>query len=566
MEYVEIIDFTITSPRVGWVYYTDTRVMLAVNVNTNDILWESDISGYLGEGNHLTLFLPEGLHRISATIRGERRNLNVFVAPQTGNFRSTPVHYSPLEIKAQQGMIYSYSHTHNGTVGSFALSPIQTATARGDLFAFGAQSPDLPHMDIRLPMPLSGAPVENSKAKRRSIGGGYDIGERREFFVVNTRNQLGPPHNLEAVLIHQSDVLSVWVPVSHLTSDSLLQQCIFTVETLIIPRVHAIWGRAADINGDGRLAILFSHTLNEEQVATGFFNPADFFMRNDNIQSNAYNPSSNEMDIIYVAIPNPDPRSSFSLENIVSTIAHEIAHASTFTTKTWNRIQNGDTSAAREELFLDEGWSHLTENLVGLGISGGNIRFLRRFLDNTSMYSFAGTNRAGQHDSVGMRGAITLFLSWLFWEAGGMTWDSNNPVELIDRGGIAFLQRMVGLRETGWNSIGQAFGRPTNILFNEMLTEINRYRITGNSFSYKTDPKTNEVVNFFVNMGIFYYAAGTASIHIGFPVASSVFEQSTLLPWSVAFYDAFYLPDTSLLTLNSARKSNDVFFSYSVRR
>ena len=63
------INFSITSPKQGWVYNDETKVMLAVNVNTQDVLWESNVSGYLGKGNHIILFLPEGQHRISAKIQ-----------------------------------------------------------------------------------------------------------------------------------------------------------------------------------------------------------------------------------------------------------------------------------------------------------------------------------------------------------------------------------------------------------------------------------------------------------------------------------------------------------------
>jgi hypothetical protein len=161
-----------------------------------------------------------------------------------------------------------------------------------------------------------------------------------------------------------------------------------------------------------------------------------------------------------------------------------------------------------------------------------------------------------------MRGAITLFLSWLFWEAGGMSWCNTNPVELIDLGGIAFLQRMVRLQETGWDSIGIAFGQPTNILFNELLAEINRYRISGCDYVYRTDPFTNEAVDFFVNMGIFYFS-GIDSVNIDFPVSSAAFENITLLPWSFAFYDVFHIPNDSLLTLSNTNNNGNVFFSYS---
>jgi len=565
--YVDTIDFAISSPKANWTYYEDTKIMLAVNVNTNDILWLSDVSGYLGEGNHLTLFLPAGFHRINAVIKGVIKEQHVIVLPNlsANGSRIILINHSPQEIIAKRGNYYSYSYANNGIINDFRILSMQGAVNHDMVFRLetnSLQSSDWPRNDIRLPMPQNSNLVNAVRKNMRSANG-YNIGARRDFFVVNTRYQLGSAHNLEAELIYQSELLSVWVTVLNRISEDLLNDFMHILNTHIIPRIESLWGKAADINGDGHIALLFSHTINDEELALGFFNPADFFLRNTDIQSSAYNPSSNEMDIIYAAIPDTNPDSSYSLENIIATIAHELTHASTFTTKTWNRLKNGDVLAVREELFLDEGWSHLTENLIGMGISGGNIRFLKRFFENTSMYSFNGVNRLGQLDSAGMRGAITLFLSWLFWEAGGISWNNANPVEFVDHGGISFLQKMVSLKETGWDSIGIAFGQPTNILFSKMLAEINRYILSGNIYTYKTDPLTGEAVDFFVNMGNLYNSAGSAFVNIGFPVMFSAFNRITLLPWSFVFYDVFHIPNDALIILDNTMNSGSVFFSYS---
>ncbi|MCL2139450.1 MAG: hypothetical protein FWH41_07975, partial [Treponema sp.] len=208
-------------------------------------------------------------------------------------------------------------------------------------------------------------------------------------------------------------------------------------------------------------------------------------------------------------------------------------------------------------LFLDEGWSHLTENLCGLGISGGNINFLKRYFEDTSMYSLCGPNRDGYDDSAGMRGAISLFLSWLFWEAGGLSWDSADPVKLIDQGGIAFLRRMVESPQAGWESIGLAFGKPVPRLFNDFLNGMHNYRISNRAYNYKTDPSTNEAVDFFVNMG--------GSVGVGFPRSSPALNAISLEPWSFAFFDQFMLEDDALLTLEAGKTAGSVFYSYSVR-
>ena len=562
------VDFSITSPKNGWTYYADTKIMLAVNVDTRDILWTSDISGNLGKGNHITIYLSEGLHCISAEIRGVKKEQYVQISNNSSASSSSSVliNYSPLDIMAKKGSYYSYSYSYNGTVSNFKISPIQTNPnpAAGLLFSpiNSPEPPDSFIKDIWLPIPKMGQYTDSIR-KRPLFVNDYNLGDKRSFYVINTQEQLGTPHYIEAELFYQSNLLAVWIPAEYQLSNAIIDECRLKVETHIIPRVQALWGEAADIDGDSRITLLFSNTINEEQLAIGFFNPSDFFERNTDAYSPAYNPASNEMDIIYVAIPDSAIDSPYSLENVIATIAHELTHASTFTAKTWNRIKNNET-ARREELFLDEGWSHLTENLCGLSVSGGNIKFLKRFFDNTSMYSFCGDNRMGQSDSAGMRGAVTLFLSWLFWEAGGMSWNSSDPVELIDLGGISFLKRMIELEETGWDSIGKAFGQPVDLLFNKMLNEINNYRISGDSYSYKIDPLTNEAVDFFVNMGNFDDINGTDIINIGFPAPSSAFDNNTLLSWSFVFYDMFVIPNDTFLILNNTANKGSVFFSYKI--
>jgi hypothetical protein len=288
----------------------------------------------------------------------------------------------------------------------------------------------------------------------------------------------------------------------------------------------------------------------------GFFNPADFFKRNTDSSSSAYNPASNEMDIIYVAVPDSNSDSSYSPASIIATIAHELTHAITFSEKTWKRLASGNADAPREELFLDEGWSHLTENLCGYGVSGGNIKFLRRYFDDTAAYSFCEANRYGQDDSAGMRGAMTLFLSWLFWRQGGMTWDSADPTRLVDGGGIAFLRRMLASSTTGWESIGQAYGEATDTLFQAMLAEINHARMHGSVYHFKPDPINGEPLDCFPNMG-------SGASYVGFPKLYPLSEVSSLVPWSYMPFEPCLGARDAALVINARAFNGTVYYACS---
>ena len=564
------VDFAITSPKQGWTYYDDTKIMFAINKNTNDITWSSNISGHLGKGNHFAAYLPEGAHIITAEVKNVKKVSSVLIFPYALSDRSILINYSPIEIMLKKGKYNSFLYTNEGTIKNFIFGKEITFPINNNSQSNDNITKNVNQLSRCIHLPVPKAYRYTKDVKRQIMAFDEDnfndndtISETtRSFFVVNTVQQLGAPHIIDAVLLYQSSNLSIWFP-SHCSIESVIfWSFIRTAETIILPRLELLLGKHADIDGDGRIAILFSETINNENLATGFFNPVDFFARNNNALSDMYNPWSNEMDIIYLAVPNDDYASPFSLQNITATLAHELAHACTFTVKTWNHAFNDNANINREELFLDEGWSHLAENLTGLGISGGNIKFLNRFLENTPAYSFCGANIFGQNDSVGMRGAITLFLSWLFWKSGGISWNENNPVNLIDLGGIAFLQKMLEIPETGWESIGKAYGQPVNILFKEMLDEINHHIKTNNVYNYTIDPVTNEAVDFFVNMGKINVPNSNEIITIGLPNTFAIDTEKSLLSWSCIFFNQFNYESDVLLTLISGNRNGNIFFSY----
>lgn len=201
----------------------------------------------------------------------------------------------------------------------------------------------------------------------------------------------------------------------------------------------------------------------------GFFNSADFFTRNVDKSSSHYNPFSNECDIIYAAIPESLDEGTFSASAITATLIHEITHAINFTNKTYNKLLLGKSELV-EEIFLNEGLSHLSESLCGYGVSGGNNRFVNYYLNNMAYFSFAGNDYLGRTDSAGCRGATCLFLYWLF------------------------LQSVVASESTGWNSIGEYFKKDTDFLFKEFCAELFN-KGTAALFDQKLrDPTTGEFV------------------------------------------------------------------------
>ncbi|GHU54634.1 hypothetical protein FACS189442_1160 [Spirochaetia bacterium] len=358
------------------------------------------------------------------------------------------------------------------------------------------------------------------------------------------------PHEYESEMIYSGNRYIIWKTGDTVISAETLNYITGKLDELVMPRVTAIWGEWADVDQNNKITLLFSRSINTENKATGFFNSDDLYSRDIDTASGAYNPYSNEADIIYLAAPEEGSDSSYSKETILATIAHELTHVINYTQKTYRNNE------FIEEVFLDEGWSHLSENLCGLGISGGNIYFLEEYFRNTANFSFCTANKSGQYDSAGMRGAMTLFLSYLFWKSGGMEIDNAGMGGVIDTGGIAFLKKMVGLEETGWTSIGTAYGNSIDDLFLEFSHDLNKNRINPEDFNYKTDPYTGEAIEFFSKMRI----ASDGTDRMVNPQIINT-KITTLLPWSICYFEPLVLADSSRIKVKSESVSGSVFFN-----
>ena len=550
------VSYSIASPKSGWTYYDDNKVLLSLNINTHEIKWHSSIDGYLGEGNHLLAYLSPGGHTISSSVSGTKKTVQINVLRRNiipGGEIKTIVNYSPFEQICPAGKAYSYLMTLDGTITGFRMD----STARKSLLqgmAINGGLPDPVSRDMRIEVKRTPAILLMDGNKKEQMRQGFRLlGENKKmFYVPNTSSSYALPHELSAVLFHSSDKLQVWIPEFETIDKGLLSECIQEVEEVILSRLEQIWGKAADINQDGTLAILVSKTINDERVAIGFFNPADFYRRETDVNSNAYNPDSNEMDIIYIAAPD-NTSSSYNKESIIATIAHEVTHAITYTQKTWEKELAGKTNVKREDLFLDEGLSHLSEVLCGIGFSGGTVKYMQRYFENTADYSFCGRDVYGRDDSVGMRGAITLFLSWLFWAKGGMEYSGADPSAVIDTGGIRFLKELVNSDGTGWENIGKIAGTTTDKLFEAMAAEINRLRIKDELYQYKTDALTGEPAAVFANM----VYKGTFT---GFPAQYNITKSVSTRPWSLVFFDPFVLENRGIITLLSTEQKGISYF------
>jgi hypothetical protein len=166
-----------------------------------------------------------------------------------------------------------------------------------------------------------------------------------------------------------------------------------------------------------------------------------------------------------------------------------MTHLINFTNTVFFKVQKGE-AAPQFELFLDEGLSHLSESLCGFGQSGGNVYFVNSYLKESENYSFCASDVFGREDSTQRRGAVCLFLYWLFQKAGGASWNEDGSI--TDGGGISFLHSLIQNYEKDWNSLGLYFNKLSDLIYKEFCTEMYLNKISEIFDFDLIDPATKE--------------------------------------------------------------------------
>ena len=144
-------------------------------------------------------------------------------------------------------------------------------------------------------------------------------------------------------------------------SDTEAEDIGMTFDASIHPTNRGAFGTESDINHDGKVAILMSPVINAMPcsgcIILGFFNPTD-------LHPGVVNPAcTNGMEIFYTLVPDPD-RKEESIESIKSTLAHEFQHMILYNYRILV-YGEGFIDTYMEELWLNEGLSHIAEDLNG---------------------------------------------------------------------------------------------------------------------------------------------------------------------------------------------------------
>jgi hypothetical protein len=153
-----------------------------------------------------------------------------------------------------------------------------------------------------------------------------------------------------------------------------------TMDTLVHPVDTAAFGAPSDIDGNQRVGILFTKAVNEltpqgaGSIVLGFYYVRDLLPKQSPFGDC---PGSNVAEMFYILVPDPNGtvnnnvRSKALVQGIVAgTIGHEYQHLINAS----RRMYINDAPSVDEEVWLNEGLSHIAEELLFYRSSGSSPR------------------------------------------------------------------------------------------------------------------------------------------------------------------------------------------------
>lgn len=393
----------------------------------------------LGYGTRWRGQLEPGLHRVSIRHEGNEQSIDLSVSEM----------FSKTQVRTFRGDL---TKELQFPLGKYALLWGNTSDEKVNL----SEQPDVKRniedrhgtLDERLRLNeiellhLQPAKVPGDSAYF-SLKSLPSIGTERKFGMLNL-NTYGADE-ITATLHSVGTNTLVYIENIEDVDVEAIDLIVAAYEDHIYERVTTFFGNFSDVDDNGRVILLFSRRLNEARKAVGYFYGGDLLLRSEE------NPTSNEAEILYLGVP--EDNFNFSISSLAATSCHETQHLINMARKTLPRLENG--APPFETVAMNEGLSHLAEDICGYNRLGGNLAFAARFLQSPHTVSLTANALNGQGDSIERRGAAYLFLRYALEKAGGYSFSSN---ELKDDGGITFVNALVETEGAGIDNIAQQLG------------------------------------------------------------------------------------------------------------
>lgn len=314
---------------------------------------------------------------------------------------------------------------------------------RGDEFHFGLMEWGRRNRARLAPAAVAMQRRTQSGARFSMLAAVPVVGDRITL-NVEVDNACSSPKNISArvaaVSTHAVVVVDTANPVGGFTDDQF-RHIATTFDTLVYPVDTLNFGPPADIDQNQRVVILYTRAVNElttaemEGYVGGFFHPRDVYPRVSG-EGLPTCQGSNLAEMFYMLAPDPEGRSSHIkhttqdvLEETIATIAHEFQHL----IQESRRIYVNNTWMQDETVWLNEGLSHIAEELIFYRATGLTPRqnltgpqvlasHRQRFIEYqgsnygrlASYYRKpSGSSPYASNDDLGTRGAIWSFLRYV---------------------------------------------------------------------------------------------------------------------------------------------------------
>ncbi len=213
-------------------------------------------------------------------------------------------------------------------------------------------------------------------------------------------------------------------------------------------------GDTSDMDGDDKLHVLMTKQVNRlgalgGGIITGYFYAGDLYERSGS------NPVSNYREIIYTMVPDPSGTygtaisNSFAMSNLLpAVLPHELQHAISYNQHVF--VQGG----APEENWLNEGMSHLMEDMMGYNVENPSRYAL--YLASPSTYGLVTLASPNLME----RGAAYLFLRYLYEQSSD---------------GDALLRNLIQTNRTGVENVEAAYDGSSD--FDEFSEFVSRWTV-----------------------------------------------------------------------------------------
>ncbi len=190
--------------------------------------------------------------------------------------------------------------------------------------------------------------------------------------ATNRPSRVAAVSNNAIVVVDQS------APAGGFT-DAEYQGIATTFDTLVFPLDTAAFGKPFDMDGNGRVILFFTTTVNAltprgaHGIVGGFFFERDLFPRDSTAQVGVGCKTSNEGEMFYLPVLDPNKQfnefysSKETLKtDIIGTLAHEFQHLINAS----RRIYVTTAIVDFEVVWLNEGMSHIAEELLYYRVTG----------------------------------------------------------------------------------------------------------------------------------------------------------------------------------------------------